>query len=97
MIIKYSGWSHDRGAFCDKYCIDTNRIDHIVKHNNGTISKQLSAFQYVTADWNCDGDIYTLFGACFEGKYAGKDFYTPDDLLRMVLEDEAEIDSIKKV
>ena len=57
----------------------------------------MSAFEYVTRDWNCDGDVYTLFGACFEGKYGGKDFYTPNNLVSMMLEGDAEIDSIKKV
>ena len=97
MIIEYSGWNKNRGCFCDKYYMDTKRTDHIIKYSNGIISKQISPFDNITADWNCDGDVYTLFGACFEGKYAGKDFYTPNDLLNMILENEAEIDSIKKV
>lgn len=97
MIIKHSGWSQSRGNFCDKYYIDTNRTDHTIKHSNGTVSKQMSKFEYVTRDWNCDGDVYTLFGACFEGKYGGKDFYTPNDLVSMLLEGDIESDSIKKI
>ena len=97
MIIEHSGWSQNRGYFRDKYYIDTNKTDHIIRHSNGIVSKQMTEFEYVTRDWNCDGDVYALFGACFEGKYGGKDFYTPNNLVDMILEGEAEIDSIKKI
>lgn len=97
MILEHSGWSQERGWFCDKYNIDTTRTDYEIHWKNGTVCKQATPFENRTADFNNDGDVYTEFGCWFEGVYGGRDWYTPQNLLSLVLEGEAEILGIKEV
>ena len=40
MIVEHSGWSQERGYFCDKYEIDTTRTDHEIRWKNGKVCKQ---------------------------------------------------------
>ena len=35
------------------------------------IWKRISEFEWVTADWNCDGDVYPLYGARFKSEEDG--------------------------
>ena len=97
MQITHSGWSQERGCFKDKYEIDTTRTDHEIHWKNGKVCKQVSPFQTVEADWNCDGDVYEEFGANFESIYAGRDWHTLEGLLCLVLEGRAIIPGIKKI
>lgn len=97
MIVEHSGWSQERGWFCDKYFLDETKTDYEIHWKDGRISKQLSPFEAVTADWNCDGDVYEEFGANFESRYAGRDWWTPYHLLDLILDDEATIPGIKKL
>lgn len=97
MQLTHEGWSQERGWFCDKYEIDTARTDHEIRWKNGKVCKQLTPFETATRDWNCDGDVYELFGAVFEGLYGGRDHYTPQNLLSLVLEGEAEVIGIRRI
>ena len=97
MIIENSGWSQERGWYCDKYFFDETKTDHEIHWKNGKICKQESPFQRVTADWNCDGDVYSEFGANFESKYAGREWHTPQGLLSLMLDGDAVIPNIKKI
>jgi hypothetical protein len=97
MIIENSGWSQERGWYCDKYYIDTTRTDHEIHWKNGKICRQVSPFQTVTADWNNDDDIYPEFGANFESPFAGREWHTPQGLLSIMLDGDAVIPSIKKI
>jgi hypothetical protein len=97
MIIENSGWSQQRGWFCDKYFIDETKTDHEIHWKNGKICKQECPFQIVEADWNCDGDVYEEFGANFEGYYHGREWHTPHGLLDLMLEGEATIPGIRRI
>ena len=98
MQLTHEGWSQERGFFCDKYNIDTTRTDHEIHWKNGTVCKQVTPFQVVCADWNNDNEWYEEFGAYFESKWgAGLDWYTPQNLLGLMLDGEAEIPGIKKI
>ena len=97
MQLEHSGWSKDRGYFCDKYFFDETRTDHEIRWKDGKVCKQLMPFQIVEADWNCDGDVYEEFGANFSGKYSGREWWTPQNLLSLVLDDAAEVPGIKEV
>jgi hypothetical protein len=57
----------------------------------------VTPFQVVEADWNCDGDVYTEFGANFESRYGGREWWTPQNLLSLMLNGEAVIPGIKKI
>ena len=97
MILRRSGWSQERGFFEEKYEIDTARTDHEIRWSNGKVCKQLYPFTTTERDWNNDGDVYELFGAVFEGLYGGREHYTPQNLLRLILDGDAEIPGIKEV
>lgn len=97
MQLEHSGWSQERGFFCDKYEIDTTRTDHEIHWKNGMVCKQLYPFEAAERDWNLDGDVYELFGAIFEGLYGGRDHYTPQGLLSLVLDGEADVPGIRRV
>ena len=96
MVLEHSGWSQERGWFCDKYNIDTTRTDHEIHWKDGRICKQLTPFESVERDWNLDGDVYSEFGAMFEGKY-GREWWTPHHLLSLMCDGEAIIPGIKKI
>lgn len=97
MIIENSGWSQERGWYCDKYFFDETKTNHEIHWKNGKICKQECPFQTVTADWNCDGDVYSEFGANFESLFAGREWHTPQGLLSIMLDGDAVIPSIKKI
>lgn len=98
MIIENSGWSDARGFYCDKYYIDTNRTDHVIRFKNGSVLRQVKPFQEITMDWNHDGDEYALCVAGFENKDGvGMTYWRPVDLVSKVINGEAEIDGIEKV
>ena len=97
MQLTHEGWSQERGWFCDKYDIDTDRTDHEIHWKNGKVCKQESSFENMEADFNNDGDVYTEFGCWFEGFYGGREWWTPYHLLDLILEGEATIEGITKV
>ena len=91
MYVDYSGWSKDRGFFHDKIFFDENKRDYMIQFNDGTVLKQTSSFEFQTADWNHDGDIYTQYGAWFneitpDGKAGYGEFWTPEVMVRAVID-----------
>jgi len=91
MYIDYSGWNKDRGSFHEKIFIDENKHDYVIQYNDGTVLQQSSGFDFQTADWNNDGDIYTQYGAWFneimpDGKPGHGEFWTPEDMVRAVID-----------
>lgn len=97
MRVDHSGWSQERGFFNDKYFVDEAKTDYEIHWKNGKVCKQLYPFESAYRDWNNDGDEYELFGAVFEGYYGGREHYTPQNLLRLILDGEATIPGIKKI
>lgn len=98
MIIEHSGWKMDKGFFCDKYFVDENKTDYEIKWKNGRVCKQLTPFHSVTADWNCDGDVYESFGANFENKWStGRDWITPQTIVNWMLEGEITVEGIRRI
>lgn len=92
MQLEHSGWSQERGWFCDKYSFDETKTDYEIHWKKGTICKQLTPFENVERDWNYDGDVYSEFGAYFEGGW-----WTPYHLLDLILEGEATVTGIEKL
>ena len=97
MQLLHEGWSQERGWFRDRYFFDETKTDHEIHWKNGKVCKQETPFKHVTSDWNNDDDIYEEFGAAFESKYAGRDWYTPQNLLALIIEGEASVPGIKEV
>ena len=96
MKLEHSGWSQERGWYCDKYFIDETKTDHEIHWKDGRICKQLTPFEDVERDWNYDGDVYSEFGAMFEGKY-GREWWTPYHLLSLMVDDEANVPGIRRI
>ena len=86
MYVNHSGWNIKQGAFSYDIFFDETKTDFEVIYGDGFVSKQITPFEEVTGDWNHDGDVYTQFGAWFEGQYGGNTFLTPEDLVMSVLE-----------
>lgn len=97
MQLIHEGWSQERGWFEDVYFFDETKTDHEIRWKNGKVCKQETPFENVEADWNCDGDIYSEFGANFESQYAGRDWWTPHNLLGLILDGEADVPGIRKL
>ena len=98
MIIENSGWSQERGFFNDKYFVDETKTDYEIHWKNGKVCKQQTPFKTITADWNNDSDIYSEFGANFESQWGvGREWWTPQNLLSLILDGEAVIKGITKV
>lgn len=91
MQVEYSGWTAERGPFRHMIYVDENKKDYAIHFSSGTVARQSSAFENHTADWNNDGDVYTMFGAWFDyldkdGSRNGGAFHTPEDLVRFAVE-----------
>lgn len=98
MIIENAGWSEQRDWYCDKYYVDENKTDYEIKFRNGFVSRQVKPFQDVTMDWNHDGDVYSLFVGGFQDKSGqGFNWWQPTELVRMIIDGDAEIDGIYKM
>lgn len=92
MRVNHSGWSKKYGSFNYNISFDEKRTDYEVRFESGRTLRQCGEFDYVTADWNCDGDVYTEFGANFtryyeDGTpYAGREFWTVEHLVAELID-----------
>lgn len=92
MKVNFSGWSEKYGSYQYNIPFDESRTDFEVRFESGQVLRQCGSFEHVTADWNCDGDIYTVFGANFvrynqDGSArSGREFWTPDDLVAELID-----------
>lgn len=92
MKIAYSGWSEKYGSYKYNIPFDESRKDFEICFQSGQVLRQCSEFQHVTADWNCDGDVYTQFGANFKrfnsdgSARSGREFWTPGDLVAELID-----------
>lgn len=92
MNIRYDGWSEKYGSFTYNIPFDVIRTDFEIHFKSGQVLRQCTAFEHVTADWNCDGDVYTEFGANFVrydsdgAQRSGREFWTPNDLIAELLD-----------
>ena len=82
-------WNCDTGFSKKIYRLEPNREMQLVKDGE-VYASQCSEFQLVEKDWNCDNDVYELFGAYF--KIDGyEEFLTPENIISMSLEEGLEI------
>lgn len=86
MKVNHSGWREDIGPFEYDVEVDERKSDHVITYQSGRIARQMDKFDYHTYDWNCDGDVYTQFGAFFgifraDGSSAGRVFLTVEDIV----------------
>lgn len=86
MFVNHSGWNEKDGSFDYNIFVDENKTDYEIHYNDGTVAYQKSPFQFETADWNCDGQVYEQFGAWFEWEGRGE-FITPDQMVWQLLFD----------
>ena len=82
-------WSCDKGFATKVYKLEENKEMKLIK-NNQTYAIQTSKFHNVKKDWNCDNDIYELYGAYFDIN-GYNDFLTPEDIVSMIIDDGLEI------
>ena len=73
-----------KGYIKKSYRFDENKMMKLMIDNK-IYATQISKFEYVTEDWDCDDDIYTLYGAYFDIN-EHKDFLTPEDIVYIIEE-----------
>lgn len=81
MNITLSGWNEKLGSYSFDIFVDEQKDNYEIHFKDGFVAKQTTPFQYVTQDWNHDGDVYTMFGAWFESKFGGSDFWSADEMV----------------
>lgn len=92
MKVSYSGWSEKYGSFNYNVFIDEKKTDYEIRFDHGQVYKQADKFQWVTADWNCDGDVYDKFGAYFDvwdkngEPGSSRVFLTPQEMVSELVE-----------
>ena len=86
MYVDYSGWSEEKGYFLYTFFINEAATDYEIHYENGFVAKQTSDFTTYTYDWNHDGDVYSMFGAWFESRHGGNDFFTPEELVNALVD-----------
>lgn len=92
LTLNYSGWNKDYGAYSFDIPFDDTKTDWEIQFKKD-VYYQLGPFTEITRDWNCDGDVYAQYGAWFGEEPNGfaRDFYTPERMLRLVIDEEATI------
>lgn len=90
MKIEHSGWNIEHGSFRYFIEVDERKTDYEIRFRNGCVARQAETFHEVTADWNCDGDVYSQYGAFFdnfdsEGKRNGGTFWTPVEMVESLI------------
>lgn len=87
MFVNHSGWNMEHGSFSYNIFVDEHREDYILHFSDGSKQYQRSPFATVTADWNHDGDIYSLFGAWFSENTSGcGEFWTPEQMVSELID-----------
>lgn len=83
-------WDYEKGFSKKIFKLDdTKRIKIII--DNEVYAIQEDDFITIEKDWNCDGDVYELYGAYF--KINGfSDFITPEGIVSMITEENATIE-----
>lgn len=88
MYVNHSGWMEKYGSFSYNIFVDEKRTDYVIEYASGKKLVQDGSFDNFTHDWNCDGDVYTQYGAFFQlydkdGKFARQGiFMTPENMVR---------------
>lgn len=82
-------WNHDKGFKEEIYKLEENKDMQLIIDDK-IYASQISEFKVVKDDWNCDNDIYELFGAYFKiNGYV--EFFTPEDIVSMMIEEDCKI------
>ena len=91
LTINVSGWRKGYGPYSLNLPFDEHRKDYEIQFKDGTRCAQETPFQTEAHDWNNDGDIYPQHGAWFRDQDGRGEFFTPVVMLRLVIDEEAEI------
>ena len=78
-------WNYEKGITRKVYKFNKNKKMKLTINNN-IYATQISDFQVVEKDWNCDNDVYELFGAYFSID-GFNDFLTPEKIVSLIEEE----------
>ena len=78
-------WNYEKGITKKVYKFNKNKKMKLTINNN-IYATQISDFQVVEKDWNCDNDVYELFGAYFSID-GFNDFLTPENIVSLIEEE----------
>lgn len=83
-VVKDS-WSYDKGFTKEVYKFKKDKMMTLLYEDNTIYGVQKSKFHFVKKDWNCDNDVYELFGAYFSlDEY--NEFLTPENIVSLIEE-----------
>ena len=88
-------WSKDKGFKTEVYRLRLDKRIQVINEDGTVFATQKTDFVTLTRDWNCDGDVYELYGAYFD-RDGYMDFYTPENIVIFMLEDNMTINYIDK-
>ncbi len=94
MKIHHQGWNETVGAFNCDVEINEARSDYEIHFPDGTVFYQQTPFQSLPADWEQNGEPYSVFGAFFI-QNGIKEFFTPLELASLALNDYAVIPGLQ--
>ena len=88
-------WGKGKGFKKEIYRLRDDSCIQLVEEDGSIFATQSSEFKAEFNDWNCDGDVYELYGAYFD-RDGYMDFYTPENIVIFMLEDNMTINYIDK-
>lgn len=90
LTLNHSGWNKDYGPYEFNIPFDDSRTDWEIHFPDGDVYRQGTPFQEETRDWNADHHVYTQHGAWFYCSESSRgEFFTPQGMLRLVVDGEA--------
>lgn len=92
LTLNYSGWSKGYGPYKFNIPFDDTKTNWEIHFSDGKVSRQETPFHIETRDWNCDRDVYSQYGAWFFLEESSRgEFYTPERMLRLVVDGDATV------
>lgn len=82
-------WNYEKGITKKVYKFNKNKKMKLTI-DNSIYATQVSDFQVVEKDWNCDNDVYELFGAYFSVDGLNE-FLTPENIVSLIEEEELSV------
>lgn len=93
--LNVSGWKKGLGSYDVDVPFDDERDDIEVRLRDGSVLRQEGFFAEESHDWNNDGDVYPIYGAWFRDQDGRGEFLTPETMMRLVMDGEAEVSGLE--
>ena len=83
-------WTYDKGFTKKNYTFIEDKMMTLLYKDDTVYGVQKSIFHSVEKDWNCDNDVYELFGAYFVlDDY--NEFLTPENIVSLIEDNDLKV------